>query len=71
MNTLFDTPKEEFKPLAERMRPANLEEFYGQEDIVGKNSPISKMIETDSITSIIFWGPPGVGKTTLAKIIAK
>ena len=71
MNTLFDIPKEEFKPLAERMRPTNLNEFYGQEDIVGKNSPISKMIETDSITSIIFWGPPGVGKTTLAKIIAK
>ena len=71
MNTLFDETTIDFKPLAEKMRPTSLDEFYGQEDIVGKNSPISKMIETDAITSIIFWGPPGVGKTTLAKIIAK
>ena len=71
MNTLFDVNNEDFKPLADKMRPTNLDEFYGQTDIVGKNSPIKKMIETDQITSLIFWGPPGVGKTTLAKIIAK
>ncbi len=71
MNTLFDKENIDFKPLAEKMRPTSLEDFYGQKDIVGKNSPISKMIENDSITSLIFFGPPGVGKTTLAKIIAK
>lgn len=52
------------------MRPTTLEDFFGQEEIVGPDSPIRKMIETDTITSMIFWGPPGVGKTTLAKIIA-
>lgn len=72
MNSLFDNGEEhvEFKPLADRMRPTTLEDFFGQEEIVGPDSPIRKMIETDTITSMIFWGPPGVGKTTLAKIIA-
>lgn len=71
MYNLFDEEKDfNFKPLAERMRPSSLDDFYGQEEIVGKNSPIRKMIETDNISSLIFWGPPGVGKTTLAKIIA-
>ncbi len=73
MEHLFDMDDThfEFKPLADRMRPTTLEEFFGQKEIVGENSPIRKMIETDHITSMIFWGPPGVGKTTLAKIIAK
>ena len=71
MNTLFDREeKYSFKPLAYKMRPITLDEFFGQEDVVGKNSAIRRMIENDTITSMIFWGPPGVGKTTLAKIIA-
>ena len=61
----------QFKPLAEKMRPTCLDNFYGQEEIVGYNSPIKRMIETDNISSMILWGPPGVGKTTIAKIIAK
>ena len=58
-------------PLAERLRPKNLDEFLGQKHLVGKNSPIRKCIETGSIPSMIFWGPPGVGKTTLAQIISQ
>lgn len=57
-------------PLASRMRPCSLEEFFGQKDLVGKNSYLKKTIETDSVSSMIFWGPPGSGKTTLASIIA-
>ena len=69
---LFDLEEDNsYKPLAERMRPNTLEEFFGQNDVVGSDSAIRKMIENDMITSMIFWGPPGVGKTTLAKIIAK
>ena len=72
MMSLFDEDKEyDFKPLADKMRPTSLDDFYGQEEIVGKDSSIRKMIETDNISSMIFWGPPGVGKTTLAKIIAE
>lgn len=59
------------EPLASRMRPTNLEEFVGQEHLIGENKILRKMIESDNISSMIFWGPPGVGKTTLAKIIAK
>ncbi len=72
MNSLFDLEENiEYQPLAERMRPRTLDEFYGQDKIVGKGSPVRLMIEEDKVTSMIFWGPPGVGKTTLAKIIAK
>ncbi len=74
MKTLFDTDDKiadiGFKPLAEIMRPTTLDDFFGQEEIVGPTSSIRQMIENDSISSMIFWGPPGVGKTTLAKIIA-
>jgi len=57
-------------PLAERLRPKNLDEFIGQEHLVGKNGPIRKMLESGTATSMIFWGPPGCGKTTLARLIA-
>lgn len=57
-------------PLAEKLRPKTFDEFVGQEHLVGKNKPIRKMIETENITSMILWGPPGSGKTTLATIIA-
>src|SRR6201992_1805081 len=58
-------------PLAERMRPRMLEEFIGQQHLVGPGKPLRMQIETDDPASMIFWGPPGVGKTTLAKIIAE
>ncbi|HRY37042.1 MAG TPA: replication-associated recombination protein A [Candidatus Magasanikbacteria bacterium] len=57
-------------PLAERMRPQDFDGFFGQTDIVGQGKILRKLIESDDLTSLIFWGPPGVGKTTLAKIIA-
>ncbi len=59
------------KPLADRIRPQSLEDFIGQEALVGKNAPISQAIKAGEIQSMIFWGPPGTGKTTLAHIIAK
>ena len=58
-------------PLYERMRPNTLEEFIGQEHIVGKNSLLWRAIKSDMLGSCIFWGPPGTGKTTLANIITK
>lgn len=57
------------KPLADLMRPQKLEEFFGQEELVGKNSFLRRVIENDNIPSMIFWGPPGSGKTTLAFIV--
>ena len=63
-----DTLKE--APLAERMRPRTLAEFVGQEHILGEGKLLRRLIESDQLTSLIFWGPPGSGKTTLARIIA-
>ncbi len=58
------------KPLAFRMKPKTLEEFYGQEHIVGKDKLLYRLIKADRLTSVIFWGPPGCGKTSLARVIA-
>ena len=66
--SLFDDNKNQ--PLASRLRPRNLDEFAGQTHLIGEGKILRRLIESDNITSLIFWGPPGVGKTTLAKIIA-
>lgn len=68
---MFSTKLLQDAPLAERMRPITLDEFMGQEEVVGRGKLLRKLIEQDQLSSIIFWGPPGVGKTTLAHIIAK
>ncbi len=58
-------------PLAERMRPTSLNDYFGQQHIVGEGKPLRKAIESGSLPSMLFWGPPGVGKTTLAQIISE
>ena len=68
--SFFDTENNNNQPLAARMRPRNLDEFVGQKHLVGEGKVLRNLIERDSISSMIFWGPPGVGKTTLAQIIA-
>jgi len=62
---------EKYVPLAEKMRPQTLDRFYGQEHLIGKGKILSQLIEADHLVSIIFWGPPGSGKTTLGYILAK
>lgn len=70
METLFDGIVKEVAPLAERMRPTKLEEFFGQNHIVGRGTLLRRAVIADRLGSCIFYGPPGTGKTTLANIIA-
>lgn len=71
METLFDALTTELAPLAERMRPTKLEEFVGQNHIVGQGTLLRRAVIADRLGSCIFYGPPGTGKTTLANIIAR
>ena len=57
-------------PLAERLRPKNIDEYIGQQHLVGKSGVFRKFFETGNVPSFILWGPPGVGKTTLAKLVS-
>lgn len=68
--SLFEASDQETQPLASRLRPQTLAEFVGQRHLIGEGKVLRRLIESDRIASMIFWGPPGVGKTTLARIIA-
>ena len=59
------------EPLAYRMKPKELKDFFGQEDIVGEGKLLNRLIKADKLTSAIFWGPPGCGKTTIASVISR
>ena len=70
MADLFDENLKTGAPLADRMRPINFDEYIGQEHILAKNKILRRAIEADKLFSMILWGPPGSGKTTLARLIA-
>ncbi len=68
--SIFDQDENNNAPLAYRVRPKSLDEFYGQRHLLGPGKVLQELIDSDQLSSMIFWGPPGVGKTTLARIIA-
>ncbi|SUC09297.1 replication-associated recombination protein A [Pasteurella canis] len=70
-NLSLDFMHDDFRPLAARMRPTTLEQYYGQTHLIGAGKPLRKALQSGHIHSIILWGPPGTGKTTLAEIIAQ
>ena len=70
-NFIFDFNENDFRPLAARMRPTTLTQYCGQSHLLGEGKPLRKAIEAGYVHSMIFWGPPGTGKTTLAEIIAQ
>jgi len=70
MNDLFEDEKA-FQPLADRMRPRQIDQIFGQSHLLGKDKPLRQAIEANKLHSMLFWGPPGTGKTTIARLIAK
>ncbi len=70
MDDLFGSPKKAYEPLAARMRPTRLSEYYGQSHLLAPGKPLRTALEQGAAHSMLFWGPPGVGKTTLARLIA-
>src|SRR5687768_311870 len=71
MQTMPVKPSENTQPLADRIRPESLDEFIGQEHLVARGKPLHRAIEGGKIHSMIFWGPPGVDNTTLARLVPK
>jgi len=70
MSDLFEAEKA-FQPLADRMRPRQIDQIFGQSHLLGKGKPLRQAIEANKLHSMLFWGPPGTGKTTIARLIAK
>lgn len=74
MDSLFEAPQENrkrFAPLADRMRPMSLDEIFGQESAVGRGTFLYQMMERDTVPSLLLFGPPGCGKTTIASVVAQ
>lgn len=68
---MFQSPVQEPKPLAERLRPQKLDQIFGQEHLLSESAPLRRLVERDAHNALLFWGPPGTGKTTLAQVIGK